>query len=264
MESQKGDIRVVLVQTEQTLKEPHWKNHGHPPSTAPFKIIELLTMCDQHVLRNACLFQRRCQPITSQICKNLFWAAHHISLVSLFHRCLRSSRLIDALFENVGSGTAELFGWKGCVMLFCCCGATSPQHFQKKNVLNFVCVRSLSYALTELEPSSPFKKYICFVVERTESTMFLLVADTVHSSVWRDAHEFYEFWTNATDFAYYPTFGWWGWLDMYWLYPKSTGLRLLQRVFRHKGPSLQPQAASVQPNLRVCLCAYVSGNAAVR
>lgn len=144
MESQKGDIRVVLVQTEQTLKEPHWKNHGHPPSTAPFKIIELLTMCDQHVLRNACLFQRRCQPITSQICKNLFWAAHHISLVSLFHRCLRSSRLIDALFENVGSGTAELFGWKACVMLFCCCGATSPQHFQKKNCPQFcVCAQPL-------------------------------------------------------------------------------------------------------------------------
>lgn len=66
---------------------------------------------------------------------------------------------------------------------------------------------------------------------------------------------------HATDFAYYPTLGWWGWLDMYLLYPESTGLRLLQRVFRHKGPSLQPQAASVQPNLRVCLCAYVSGNA---
>jgi len=98
------DIRVVLVQTEQTLKEPHWKNHGHPPSTAPFKIIELLTMCDQHVVRNACLFQRRCQPITSQIRKSLFWAAHHISLFSLIHRyTFRSSRLIDALFDHVSS-----------------------------------------------------------------------------------------------------------------------------------------------------------------
>ena len=277
MESQKGDIRVVLVQTSKPWKNPTGKITGILLQLPLSKSLN----CSQCAISTCFVtppFFRgganQSHPKYAKVC-----SGRHTTLV-WFHWFIvipldPADRLMGCLImypvswfdffhKFVGSGTAELFGWKGCVMLFCCCGATSPQHFQKKTALNFVCLPPLSYALTELQPSSPFKRYICFVVERTESTMFLLVADTMHSSVWRDAHEFYEFWTNATGFAYYPTFGWWGWLDMYLLYPKSTGLRLLQRVFRHKGPSLQPQAASVQPNLRVCLCAHVSGNAAVR
>ena len=76
-------------------------------------------------------------------------------------------------------------------MLFCCCGATSPQHFPKKTALNFVCVCVCAASPMHSRNSSPAVRLkniniyirICFVVERTESTMFLLVADTVHSSV---------------------------------------------------------------------------------